>query len=704
MKKLIVFISFIAALWSVAEGFGSLKARSPGTNQEFVPLWLKLMDAKVVINDQIAITTIDQTFKNTSSQRKEGIYEFSLPDKAMIVELALWINGIRCVAKAVEQTTAQSQYDNSVRKTVDPALLKKTGDNTYQINIFPIEANGDSLSERRIDFTYVMALKKQNDTLQFPFQLKTTELSDSAPQRTSLTIQATLNDTITNISAPGFLPQEVGITQSSKNSFQAIYGNENAYCNKDMLLDIVVPQKSISMDAFSYNPRIDTTMYFDSTGDPGYFIVRVNTPMPTNTGVQKSRNLVIIMDASFSMTGSKFTQIKKAIASAMNMLNPVDYFNIISFGTKYTMFDSRLNAATEANSNASINFLNTVNPKGITNPIDALVKAFSTQWNSDSIRAVLFMTDGYPTWPVRRSTSSLIDTITAHNTGNARLYSIGIGSSVDEQFLSLLSQRNTGFSVIVQPEDTIFAQLGSIVQQMLFPLFSNISIDFGPLQVSEIYPSFPQILLAGQQLNVYGRYGNACTTNIIFSAQTGNKTILDTSAFEFPIANGNNHAVPQLWAAAKINDLLDKTKLQGEISSMVQQVTMLGLRYHIVTPYTSLLVLASTQTNNTPILDNMNKQIIDKVSFSLVYNPRASKIRIDYSVPLTGSIKIVSLKVYNLQGKLIKTIIQNKTAGGHFVAFWNESTESGSFVVPGYFIVVLDVDNQRLVNSLRILR
>jgi Ca-activated chloride channel family protein len=690
--------------WSGAQGFGSLTARSPGTNQDFVPLWLKLMDAQVIINDQIAITKIDQTFKNTSLQRKEGIYQFSLPTDAQIIELALWINGIRCIAGAFQQTSAQSQYDNSVRKTVDPALLKKTGDNTYQINIFPIEANGDSLSERRIDFTYVQALKKQNDTLQFPFQLKTTELSELAPQRTSLAIQATFNDTITNIAAPGFLPQEISITQSSKSAFKFAYGNENAYCGKDMLLNIVIPQKSISMDALSYNPGIDTTMYFDSTGDPGYFMVRVNTPLPITNGVQKSRNVVIVMDASYSMAGDKFRQTKKAVVSVLNMLKPVDYFNIISFGTQYSMFDTRLNAATQTKINASINFLTTINPKGITNPVDALTQAFSSQWVSDSMRAVIFMTDGYPTWPIRRSSSSLIDTITGHNGAKVGLYSIGIGSTVDDQFLSLLSQRNAGFSVVLQPADTLFSQIGSMVQQMAFPVFGNITMDFGSLQASETYPSFPQTIIAGQQLNVFGRYTGAHTSNIIFSAQSGRQAILDTFTFKFPITKGNSHVVPQLWASAKISDLLSKIKLQGELNSLVQQVMSLGLRYHIVTPYTSLLVLAGVQTNGSPILDNLNKQKIGKTLFSLNYNPLESKVRIDYSVPMTGSIKNVSLKVFNLQGKLIKTLVQNITTGGHFVVFWDKSTEIGSNVGPGYFIIVLDVDNQRLVNSLRIVR
>lgn len=523
MKKTIVFFTFILAIWSGAEGFGSLKARNPGTNAGFVPLWLKLMNANVIINDQIAIIKVDQTFKNTSSARKEGIYEFSLPDNAEIIELALWINGKRCVAQAYEKTSAKSTYDSSVRKTVDPALLEQTGDNTYTVNIFPIEANGDSMSERRIDFTYIMALQKQKDTIPFPFQLKTADYSDSAPQSALLHLQTTLNDTIGNIVVPDFSANEINLTRPSIKSFTITHDDENSFCSKDMLVKMVIPPKSISMDALSYNAGIDTTMYFDSTGDPGYFMVRVNTPAPINTGVQKSRNLIIVIDASYSMRDTNFTQLKKATITALHMLSSTDFFNIISFGTNYTLFNSLLNSATATKINSAINFINSLTPHGITNPVDALIKAFSTQWNSDSNRAVLFMTDGYPTWPVRRSVSSLIDTITAHNSGMARLYSIAIGRYVNEQFLSLLSQRNTGYSVWVQPGDTLFTQLSSIVTQMLFPLFNNVSLNFGSLQVSEIYPAFPQTIIAGQQLNTYGRYSNALTTNIILSAQTGSQ-------------------------------------------------------------------------------------------------------------------------------------------------------------------------------------
>jgi Ca-activated chloride channel family protein len=701
MRKILLLFSSILAIWSGAEGFGLLKARSPGTNEGFVPLWLKLMNAQVVINDQIAITTVDQTFKNMSSARKEGIYEFSLPDGARIIELALWINGTRCVAQAYEKTSAKSTYDSTVRKTVDPALLEQTGDNTYTVNIFPIEANGDSMSERRIDFTYIMALEKTEDTIHFPFQLKTTGFSSLAPQSALLNIQTALNDTIGNILVPNFSPTEYTITRPSLRSFTMTHNDINAFCSKDMLLKVLCPPKSITMDALSYNSGIDTTMYFDSTGDPGYFLVRVNTPAPFS--VLKPRNLVIVFDASYSMRDTNITLVKKAAIAAMNVLTSADYFNIISFGTHYTLFDSVLNVATTTNINSAVSFINNVAPKGITNPVDALTKAFSTAWNADTNRAVLFMTDGFPIWPVRRSTSSLIDTITAHNSGMVRLYSIAIGRSTDQQFLSLLSQRNSGYSVWIQPEDTAFTQLRTIVAQMAFPRYTNINLNFGSMAPIDVFPAFPQTLIAGHQFNVYGRYRTAITTNIIFSAQTGGQSVYKASLFTFPVTNGNNHVLPQLWASSKIDALLDTIKIKGETSLIVKQITALGLRYHIVTPYTSLLVLIAAG-GGVSILDNMNKQKIEKPSLFLVYHPQSSKIRIDYSVPTKGSIKNVSIKIYDIRGKLVRTVVKDKTAGGHFVVLWDRSTDSGSLVCPGYYIVVLDVDNQRFVNSLKIIR
>jgi Ca-activated chloride channel family protein len=142
MKKTIAVMLVIGMAWSLAEGFGTLQARVPGSNNAYVPIWLKTMNASVTINDQIAVTYINQIFTNPTSSTEEGIYSFSLPSGSVITELALWINGVRTVAKAISSTQATSIYDSSVRKSVDPALLESLGNNNYQIYVYPYRPGG----------------------------------------------------------------------------------------------------------------------------------------------------------------------------------------------------------------------------------------------------------------------------------------------------------------------------------------------------------------------------------------------------------------------------------------------------------------------------------------------------------------------------------------------------------------------------------
>ena len=74
MKNMLIVLLVAGALFSAAHGFGSIVGRSPGTNEAYVPLWLKTLDAKVTISDQIAVTYVDQVFVNTAASKKEGIF------------------------------------------------------------------------------------------------------------------------------------------------------------------------------------------------------------------------------------------------------------------------------------------------------------------------------------------------------------------------------------------------------------------------------------------------------------------------------------------------------------------------------------------------------------------------------------------------------------------------------------------------------
>ncbi|MDD5674639.1 MAG: VIT domain-containing protein [Chitinivibrionales bacterium] len=709
MTKKIVVLLFVGALFSLAHGFGSLKARMPGSNNAFVPLWLKTLDATVTISDQIAVTFVDQVFANTDSSKKEGIYNFTLPDGAVIMELALWINGKRQVAKPMEKTQATSQYDNSVRLSVDPALLTDLGNNEYQIHVYPLNAAGDSLAHRRIDFTYVVPLKSWLDTAAYFFPLKTTGLSSQAPVRTSVSVTITSQDTIVNVLVPGFSNTEIALTKNNEKSFNLLYNKENSYTDKDFTLTIIgAHTPEFKLKTASYVPGLDTTLSFDSTETAQYFTMWLASPASTGTAV-KPREAVFVVDASFSMAGNKFTQIMASLRHAIGLLSATDRFNIIVFNTTYRAFMPSLVPATVANLAQALAFLQTVQTAGITNPCDAIKQAFASPWASSANHGVFLLSDGYVNWPLRTSSSMMIDTLTAANTAQAQLYSIAMGNDADQAFLSILSQRNGGFLVTLAAPDTVQGgDLSNILEQMLYPLLYDIKLNIIGLDSYGIYPSILPNLLDGGQLSVYGRYAKAGSYPVVLSANRDGIVVRETLTTTLPVPKINYRSIPQLWASAKVDDLLNQIKLSGELPALKQAVITLGLKYGIVTPYTSLIVIESQPggAGVHPILDKTDGNVVGKMELIPLSTKFSnfSLIRIKYAVPTSPGLKMVSLKVYNLRGELIRTIAEYMTSGGWFSANWDGRDRRGKSIGTGYYIVVLQVANQRIAAPLRIVR
>src|SRR5262249_35483538 len=72
---------------------------------------------------------------------------------------------------------------------------------------------------------------------------------------------------------------------------------------------------------------------------------------------------------------------------------------------------------------------------------------------------------------------------------------------------------------------------------------------------------------------------------------------------KFPEKQSDNEFLPHLWAMRRVGHLLDQIRLNGESKELRDEVVDLGTRYGIVTPYTSYLVLESSERR--PMLSSM---------------------------------------------------------------------------------------------------
>ncbi len=705
MIKRVLYATLIALVLIAESSFaiGALYARKPLTNQNMTPLWLKHYDAKVTITDQMAITHVDQTFKNETNQRMEGIYIFPLPKNAIVMNLILWINGVPVQGKVMDSDTAQSIYENIVKKMIDPALLEYLGDNIFKLSVFPIEANGKPMSERRIEITYAEILPYESGNIDYTFFMKAVKLSSKPVERASIDITLSSQKKIQSLYSPSHNGATgLVINKISDQNYTVTYGEENTLAEKDLTLYYQLKNEGFAINHLTYIPNTDSAMFFDSPGDDSYHLLWVTPPDEISQSQILKKNIVFVADISSSMEGERMEQVRKSLNMMVDMLNPGDQFNVIPFNTAPVPFKSNLVPADAENISVAHNFINELGAVGMTNMEDALKTGLQSTWDDTSINVIVFLTDGKPTWPVNTSSKGVIDTVAAYNTDNASIFTFGIGDEVEESFLKQLAKDNDGFNIMIMDDDSIEITLKHFMDKISYPLIKNITLDYGNLDKYDIYPKVLPNLYAGTQLTVLGRYRNSGTFTTTFSGQVGSQPVSLASNLAFPSQMPNQPFVARMWASAKIDYLLDEIALFGELPELIAAIKSLGIKYCIITPYTSFLVIEDP--NPTPIMDKTIPHAKTLTLFKNFPNPFTAATTIQFSVPNSVRAQTLQLKIFDVRGKLVKTLMHEMTMGGNFKIIWDATDNAGNRIGTGFYIAMLKVGTETKMMTMRMVK
>jgi hypothetical protein len=106
-------------------------------------LRLVSVTGSVVLEDPLALTELHLTFENPEARRREGRFEFDLPQGAALSRLAMKVGGRWMEGEVVERTQGRRTFETYLhwRPKVDPALLEKGAANRVSARVFPILPN-----------------------------------------------------------------------------------------------------------------------------------------------------------------------------------------------------------------------------------------------------------------------------------------------------------------------------------------------------------------------------------------------------------------------------------------------------------------------------------------------------------------------------------------------------------------------------------
>ncbi|MCP3860305.1 MAG: hypothetical protein GY704_11690, partial [Phycisphaeraceae bacterium] len=157
------------------EWMGSLVAQVDGRG---VPLTVGYHAVDVVIRDQIAQTTVEQSFVNHTPHAIEGVFTFPLPADASVSGFGMWIDDELVEADIVERQRARQIYEEIRHERRDPGLLEWSGGNLFKASVWPIPGGG----EKRIRIRYTQVLPREGDSVRYRYRLRS-ELLRKHPVR-----------------------------------------------------------------------------------------------------------------------------------------------------------------------------------------------------------------------------------------------------------------------------------------------------------------------------------------------------------------------------------------------------------------------------------------------------------------------------------------------------------------------------------------
>jgi Ca-activated chloride channel family protein len=570
---------------------------------------LKHTSVRGAISGYVARVTVTQIFENTASDKIEAVYTFPLPDDSAVDDMTIQI-GDRTVRGLIKKREdARAIYEHARSTGHLAALLDQERPNIFTqavANIMP----GEQVS---VTISYLQVLQYEAGSYEFVFPMvvgpryipgqpvgqqgggwppDTRKVPDASRITPPVARPGTRagHDISLELSIDAGVPiqklhsksHEIDLDQPAGNTATVKLRNEATIPNKDFILRYQVAGKQIS-DAV-----LSQWMPGSTKATGGYFTLILQPPAQVEQSEITPKELVFVVDTSGSMYGFPLDKAKELMDRALDELYPGDTFNLITFsGDEHILFPEPVFPTAE-NIRIAKEFMQGRRGSGGTEMMKAIRAALDPSDKQDHLRVVCFITDGFV-----GNDMEIIGEIQKHP--NARVFSFGIGNSVNRFLLSGMAKAGRGDVEFVNLSDKAGKAADRLYQKLRSPLLTDIAIDWGGLPVKEVYPQRIPDLFSGKPLVLMGRYAAPANGTIHLRGKRNGEDFVR----DIPVrlsANGQKAIVlPTLWARQKVDDLMSQDWVGAQQGSprpdMKDAVTELGLDYRMMTQYTSFVAV-----------------------------------------------------------------------------------------------------------------
>lgn len=565
---------------------------------------LKKTYAEVNIAGVISDVTVHQVYKNEGKNALEAVYTFPASTNAAVYAMEMKIGSRIIKAKIEEKQKARADYEQAKSEGKRASLLEQERPNVFQMNVANIMP-GDEIE---VTMKYTELLIPEGGIYQFVYPTVVGPRYSGESTSTSSFVN-------TPYTREGILPQYnfgIHVTLNAGMPVQHVSSTSHkvavSYPNTataDISLD---PSESKGGNRdFILNYRlagdkIESGLLLYEHGDENFFLLMVQPSQKIVKEEITPREYIFVVDVSGSMHGFPIAVSKSLLRNLIVNLRPTDKFNVVVFaGTAGTMAAESVPATLENVENAC-RYIDSHRGAGGTNLLSALQNAFALPRAENLSRTFVVVTDGYI--DVEKEAFDLI----SNNRDKANIFTFGIGSSVNRYLLEGMARAGMGEPFIVTTEKEAHVVAEKFRKYINYPLLTQVKKSFQNFDAYDVEPISVPDVFSERPVVIFGKYKGPAKGSVTVKGQAGSKNYSKTFLVNEVKPSQKNAAIRYLWARKRIQMLDDYNNISPN-DNAIKEVTGLGLKYNLLTAYTSFIAIEENLKANDGGLETVKQPL-----------------------------------------------------------------------------------------------
>jgi len=612
---------------------------------------LKRTDVKAEITGFLARVTVTQEFENPFPRKIEAVYTFPLPHQAAVDDMTMLVGNRTVKGKIKRREEARAIYEAAKAAGHVAGLLDQERANIFTqsvANIMPGE-------KVKVIISYVEVLKYEAGSYEFVFPMVVgpryipgqpvgrtgggwSEDTTRVPDASRITPPVTPPGTRAghDISIEVALDAGVPIDGLASKTHEILL--ERTATSRAVVRlkeKAVLPNKDFILTYDVVGRKIESAILAHRAARGGFFTLILQPPERVAVESIAPKELVFVLDTSGSMSGFPIEKAKETMKLALEGLNPHDTFNLITFsGDTHILFPEPV-PGTPENLRKAQEFLASRRGGGGTEMMKAIRAALDPSDSQAHVRVVCFMTDGYV-----GNDMEIIAEVQKHP--NARVFSFGIGSSVNRFLLAKMAEYGRGEVEWVGLKDDGSAAAQRFHNRVRNPVLTDITVAWGGLPVSDIYPKRIPDMFSAKPVVLHGRYSGPAKGVARVRGKLGGSDYTIEVPVTLPASEPRHDVLASLWARTRIEDLEGQDYFgiqQGRARPEVQEaITQLGLEYRLMTQFTSFVAVEEmiVTEGGQPHRVEVPVEMPEGVSYEGVFGP---KVEMQAAMPLAAPMR-----------------------------------------------------------------